>query len=120
LKSDALGVDDISLKMLCMTLPYSLTSVTNLVNMSINTWIFPYTWKTAVVRPVHKKPNAMTLSDLRPISILPCLSKILEKVISSQLTDYLEKHNILPEYQSGFRRSRGTATALLDVTDNIL
>lgn len=60
------------------------------------------------------------MKDLRPISILPCASKILEKAVCHQLTDFLETNEILPELQSGFRKGRSTATALLDVTDNIL
>lgn len=60
------------------------------------------------------------MKDLRPISLLPCLSKVLEKVVCSQVSEYLERYNILPEFQSGFRKSRGTNTALLDVTDNII
>ncbi|XP_073941067.1 vacuolar protein sorting-associated protein 52 homolog [Choristoneura fumiferana] len=57
------------------------------------------------------------LKDLRPISVLPCLSKVLEKAVCLQLTDYLESNGLLPHVQSGFRRNRSTATALLDVAD---
>lgn len=120
LKSKAEGCDSINLEMLLLTMPDALETITSIVNASIVTSTFPDAWKTAVVRPLPKISNPTDLKDLRPISILPCLSKILEKAVSKQITVYLEKNNMLPEVQSGFRRGRSTVTALLDVTDNIL
>lgn len=120
LKSNAVGYDGISLMMLEMTLPYTLPFITSIVNRSICSANFPEIWKVATVRPIPKKSCLVDVKDLRPISILPCLSKIVEKVICKQLTEYLEKNNILPTLQSGFRKSRSTSTALLDVTDNII
>jgi hypothetical protein len=60
------------------------------------------------------------MGDLRPISLIPCLSKVLEKVVCDQLTEYLEDNNILPERQSGFRKGHSTASALADVVDGLL
>lgn len=120
LKSNAEGFDHISLNMLLMTLPKSLEALTALVNASISTSTFPDLWKIAIVRPLPKNNNPIRINDLRPISILPCLSKIIEKVVCKQLTEYIEVNNILPDVQSGFRKGRSTSTALLDVTDNIL
>ncbi|CAK1586423.1 unnamed protein product [Parnassius mnemosyne] len=81
--------------------------------------IFPDPWKLAKIKPIPKSPNVQEINNLRPISILPTLSKILERVVCSQLTRYLEDNHILPETQSGFRRGYGTETALLHVTDDI-
>ncbi|XP_045450408.1 uncharacterized protein LOC123659200 [Melitaea cinxia] len=120
LRSKAEGCDSINLEMLLLTMPDTLETITSIVNASILTSTYPDVWKTAVVRPLPKISNPTDLKDLRPISILPCLSKILEKSVSKQITVYLEKNHMLPEVQSGFRRGRSTVTALLDVTDNIL
>lgn len=90
------------------------------LDTSITSNKFPITWQNALVLPTPKKCNPTTYKDLRPVSILPCFSKILEKIVYIQLIDYLESSKILPELQSGFRRQRGTATALLDVVDSIL
>lgn len=120
LNSNAEGCDAISLSMLLLTFPNSIDCVLNIVNSSIETCTYPEIWKLALVRPLPKVQNPVDLKDLRPISILPCLSKIMEKAVCTQLTDYLEKNNILPAAQSGFRRGRSTTSALLDVTDNIL
>lgn len=59
----------------------------------------------------------MSINDL---NLLPCLSKILEKIVCEQLTKYLETNNILPPHQSGFRKGYGTATTLADIVDNLL
>ena len=120
LKSNAEGNDNITLDMIVMTLPHTLTVLTDIINRSIVTSTFPDQWKTASVRPLPKVSNPSTLKDLRPISILPCLSKVMEKIVSHQLSLFLEQNNVLPDLQSGFRKQRSTSTALLDVTDNII
>lgn len=121
LKSKAIGADGISLDMLNLALDDStLSAITTILNRSIESHTFPTTWQTAVVKPIPKNSCPTTFKDLRPISILPCSSKILEKIVANQVRQYLEKNEILPRKQSGFRKSHGTTTALLDVVDEIL
>lgn len=120
LRSGALGFDRISLQMVSLTLPYTLCAVTEIINKSISSSTFPDTWKTAIIRPIPKTSCPVSFKDLRPISILPYLSKILEKVVYSQLHRYIESNELLPVLQSGFRKSRSTTTALLNVVDDIL
>lgn len=120
LSSNAQGVDGISLDMLLATMPFSLTTITEIVNKSITSSIFPESWKLATVRPIPKISNPTQVSELRPISLLPIVSKILEKVVHDQVMRYCEENGILPVRQSGFRKSHSTSTALLDVVDNIL
>lgn len=120
LKSNAVGADEISLDMLLSIFPFTFEVITNIINKSITTSIFPTAWQEALIKPIPKKDNPLELKDLRPISILPCISKILEKIIYNQLSDFLESNNILPNMQSGFRKKRGTTTALVDVVDEIL
>lgn len=106
--------------MLLITLPDSLSTITALINHSLVTSVFPEAWKSALVTPLPKKSSVTQFQDLRPVSILPCMSKILERVVHMQLSSYMEENDILPVRQSGFRKSHSTATALLDITDNIV
>ena len=118
--SNAVGGDGITRDMLILTLPRTLAVITAIINRSISTGRVPRQWKHSLVTPIPKVDDPSDLKDLRPISILPYMSKILEKSIYSQLYGFVERNNILPSMQSGFRRGRGTVTALLDVTDNVL
>lgn len=120
IKTKASGHDSITIDMIKMTLPTTLPAITEIVNNSLKSKIFPEVWKTAKVKPIPKTSKVEEYKDLRPISILPVLSKILERVVCTQLTKYLEDENILPDIQSGFRRGFGTATALANVNDDII
>lgn len=113
------GQDGLTIKMIRLTLPKTLSIITAIINRSIATHTFPAQWKKALIRPIPKKTIIDNVKDLRPISILPVLSKVLEKVVLKQITDYLDANNITPKYQSGFRRSHGAETALLHVTDDL-
>jgi len=99
--------------------PFSLGSlITRLVNISIKSGSFPDLWKSAAVTPIQKTKESTELSNFRPISVLPVLSKALERVVYDQLLSYLLKHNLLYERQSGFRPHYLTQDVLLNVTDS--
>ncbi|XP_072930460.1 uncharacterized protein [Epargyreus clarus] len=119
IKTKATGHDNISIDMIKLTLDSTLSVITNMVNKSIETGTYPMSWKKAVIRPIPKKKTVTELKDLRPISILPVLSKIVEKVVLDQVLNYVEKEKIIPKYQSGFRKGHGTETALLNVSDDL-
>lgn len=120
IQSSACGVDEISIKMLKMCSPYILPFITNIVNSCILESYFPHAWKQAIVTPLAKIDNPKTLKDIRSVSILPVLSKILEKVISNQIRTFLDENGILPEVQSGFRPLYSCTTALADINDAVL
>ena len=120
IKSNALGVDGVSLNMVLLTLPQTLYVITAIVNLSIKTGIFPKIWKDSIIKPIPKVSHPTEFKDLRPVSILPFMSKILEKVVCMQINEYLLSNNILPTKQSGFRAGRSTATAQIDVIDDLL
>ena len=69
--------------------------------------------------PLYKKGGRGEVGNYRPVSILPVVSKIFERIVYDQLSKHLDKHNILYKYQSGFRRSYSTETALIDLSDRI-
>ncbi len=90
-----------------------------LFNLSINTRCFPDAWKLTKVRPLYKSGSANECGNFRPISIIPTIGKVLERLIHSQCTVYLESRNIISEAQSGFRSGRSTGTCLAEFLDNI-
>ena len=74
-----------------------------MINKSLASDVFPAIWKHAKVNPVFKAGSKDDVNNYRPISILPTLSKIIEKWIQIKLMSYLNKHTLLHENQSGFR-----------------
>ena len=74
---------------------------------------FPLCWRVAHVTPVPKGSSSSFVSDYRPISITPVLSKVYEKLVASRLSRYLESSGVLPDSQYGFRKGLGTTDALL-------
>ena len=89
----------------------------NLFNLSLGGGKFPSPWKHAIVMPLLKKAGLddTSVSNYRPISNLPHVSKILERIVNSQLIHHLEEHRLLPEVQSAYRRGHSTETAVLKV-----
>ena len=81
---------------------------------SFHTGNFPSSLKIAKVTPIHKSGDKNQLSNFRPISILPLLSKIIEKLVFKQVLNFLEKYNLLHNNQYGFRPNRSTTQAILD------
>jgi hypothetical protein len=70
------------------------------------------------VTPIFKANENNLFENCRPISVLTCFSKLLEKLMNKRLLNYyVEKHNILSSHQYGFRRNRSTENALLKLTD---
>ena len=116
----ATGLDSIGPKLLKIA-PNALTpSITYIMNKSIECGIFPRAWKNAKVNPILKTGGKDNVNNYRPISILPTLSKIIEKWIEKKLTFYLDEHTLLHKNQSGFRKKHSTESALIFMTDTWL
>ena len=83
-----------------------------LYNSCMSVGDFPSIFKTGQITPIFKKGNAELFENYRPISILPILGKILEKVIYKRFYSFLSAKNVLSSNQFGFRKGRSTAHAL--------
>jgi len=81
-----------------------------------------HSFKVAVIKPLLKKPtlDPEVLDNHRPISNLPFLSKILEKVVVDQLCDFLHHYSLFEEFQSEFRKHYSTETAQVKITNDLL
>ena len=91
----------------------------NIFNLSLNTGIFPDRIKVAKFTLIFKKGEKCSISNYRPISVLPCFSKILERIIYNRLYDYFTVNNILFNKQFGFRADHSTEHAPLELIDQI-
>ena len=87
--------------------------------LSFEYGIFPDALKIAAVTPIYKTDDELSSSNYRPISVLPCLSKILEKLIKIRIISFLEKNHVFNPYQYGFRAKHSTTHALLDITTSL-
>ena len=70
------------------------------------------------VIPLFKQGERLDLNNYRPISIIPVVAKVFERIIYDQLYGYLTETNLISGHQSGFRSLHSTVTALLEATDN--
>ena len=85
---------------------------------SLLTGIYPSDWKLAKVTPIFKAVSKTDLNNYRPISVIPAVAKIFEKIIYDQLYNYLNVNDLLTSCQSGFRSLHSTLTALLEASNN--
>lgn len=92
---------------------------TYICNLSFTSGIFPDCMKIAKVIPLFKKGNKSEFSNYRPISLLPQFSKILEKLFAIRLNKFLNEFKILSNSQYGFRPNHSTATAIMELTEEI-
>ncbi|GIY37472.1 uncharacterized protein CDAR_458971 [Caerostris darwini] len=91
----------------------------DLFNLLLGRGIFPDTWKKARIALIEKENKELNHpAHFRPICILPCWGKILDKAIAERLTFHLEQGNILHDSQFGFRRNRSTITAIHSVLEH--
>ena len=90
-----------------------------IINKSLSLGIVPDLCKISKVTPLYKSDSKSGLSNYRSISILLCLSRVLEQVVHRQLSNYLEKHYLLKSNQFGFRPRRSTELACNLLVDDI-
>ena len=114
------GPDDISAEFIHEILPFIVTPIHYIVNLSLKTGDVPNQWTVSKVTPLFKKGNREEMGNYRPISLMSVLAKVMEKIVFEQTYEYVTSKNILTENQSGFRPHHSTYTAVLNTTEDAL
>lgn len=115
----ACGFDNITIKVIKTVKIELLPILKHLVKLSFQTSTFPQQMKLAKVSPIFKNNKTNDPNNYRPISVLPTFSKILEKIMNNKLVNFLEKQKLFSNNQYGFRKSRDTEAAAIDLITDI-
>jgi hypothetical protein len=98
----------------------AIQHLTLLFNSILQLGYFPTIWKTAKVIPIHKPNKTPTdANSYHPISLLSSISKLLERIIASRLTTFVNQNHLIPETQFGFRKKHSTVSQLTRIVDHI-
>ena len=111
------GVSNILLKGISKQL---LTPFCIVFNKSMQEGIFPEKMKMSVITPIYKAKDKHLMTNYRPVSLLPVISKVLEKLVHKRTYNFLTRNNILYESQYGFRNKHSTINAVTELVGNIL
>ena len=115
-------LDPLPISLLTFCLDSLLPHITRIINTSLQSGNVPLDLKEAHVSPILKKPNLdqNVLKNYRPISNLPFLAKVMERVVITQLNDHLKSQGLLEKFQSAYKTQHSTETALLKVQTDLL
>lgn len=118
--SNTVGWDNISTRTIKDNKNHFVKPLTYICNLAFETGIFPDAFKKSIILPIHKSGDKKLQSNYRPISILPNLSKVLEKILNKRLIIFLEKYGLLSDRQYGFRVGKSTAQAVTELNDYVV
>ena len=110
---------EISPKIIKQAGPALSNLLTIISNKSIKEGIFPDALKVSKILPLHKSDSVFEVSNYRPISLLPIISKIFEKLIFVRLNEFITKHQILYQNQFGFQKNKSTELAVNSIVSNV-
>ena len=118
-QSKASGCDDLPVRMLVDAKEFVSEPLAFIMNLSFSTGIFPDKLKMARVVPIFKKGDKSIPENYRPISILPIISKLFEKLVNNRIVNFLERNEILYNHQYGFRHGYNTKLSLINLIKQI-
>lgn len=114
------GYDKVPMRVIKSCLSSILPTITNIFNSSFSTGVFPNDWKQAEVVAHVKEGDHEIANNNRPISLLPVLSKVLERLAHNQIVDFLSSNNLMSVHQSGNKKNHSTETLGILFTNHIL
>ena len=113
------GVDDVSSNVIIKSINFIKIPLLHIFNLSLKYGVFPENLKIAKVTPIYKTGDPSDVSNYRPISVLTCFSKILERVMYKRLYSFLTINNILYDKQFGFKSGHSTNHAIIHLVHEI-
>lgn len=116
----AVGYDNISAAILQSSIDVFVPVLTHICQLSLSTGVFPNVFKRAIVYPIHKSGDGDVVDNYRPISVLPAMSKVLEKVLYVRLNKFLNSKGIISDSQFGFRKKKSTVDAVSSLVDKVV
>ena len=114
----ATGPDGLSSRLLKLVAPAIAKSLATVYNASLENGVVPGDRKAANVSPIFKSGDKTSVHNYSPISILPVVAKVFEKLVHQQLYVYPQKHKILHQAQSGFRSGHTTQDVIVASVDD--
>ena len=114
------GPDKIPANMIKMVADYLGSPLTDVINTCIKNLYFSSAWKLVRICAIPKWSQIKSEKDLRPISTLPVLSKVYERLIFRQLSVLIDKNNVLNKNISAYRKGQSTTTVLQAIRDDIV
>ena len=112
-KKTSCGKDEMTPELLKLAGDSLIVPLTYIINKSIVDKKYPKQWKEAIVKPLYKnKGEKQEMKNYRPVALLCVPGMVLERVVTEQIENFLEENQLLGSFQFGFRRSRGTSTAV--------
>lgn len=115
------GMDNLDSKLIKLVVEFVTSPICHIFNQCLSHGVHPTIWKEAKIIPLPKDKNkSFNGPNSRPISILPLLSKVVEKIVFNQVMDYFSANNLLSSCQHAYREDHSTSTALAQMTDDWL
>lgn len=117
LKLSSPGHDGISTYLVKQIKQFMLKPLAHIISLSLNTGVVPEDLKVAKIIPLFKSDDRQCFNNYRPIYILPCFSKVIEKVVYKRIMCHVNNNSILYKHQYGFHKNHSTYMALIYLID---
>lgn len=117
--TSSVGCDGICTQILKETATLIASPLTHIINLSIQNGVFPSLLKCSIIKPLYKKGDKEVLNNYRPVTLIPILAKVFERIMYKRLIHFSDKFNIIVNEQNGFRKDRSTSLAIFQLLKTI-